>query len=366
MLYDRAEIKGSARITRDGYLVADALVARANNIQTYRASELGLTDRDPNDTVRIFRPESEVFAKDALASLAHRPITIDHPSEAVTSDNWRKLGIGDIGGDVMRDGEFIRVPIKIMDSSAVDAIAGDHREFSLGYAITLDMTPGEHEGRAYDGIARAFRYNHLAAVRAARGGSQLRIIDERPTKEKDVATITLDGLKVDLSDAEAVKAAIAKLETKVNDAEGKLAAAETQVVALTTDKATLEVKVTTLEKQVADSALTPAKLRDAAKAYAGVVAKAKALGVDVKDDMDEPAIQKAVVSAKLGDAAKDWTAEHIAVSFATLTADVKADDSATIFPIHTPKAVNDAEKAVADAYAEMIKDMTSASKPKAA
>jgi hypothetical protein len=38
--------------------------------------------------------------------------------------------------------------------------------------------------------------------------------------------------------------------------------------------------------------------------------------------MDEPAIRKAAVSARLGDVAKDWTDEQIAVSFDTLAADV--------------------------------------------
>ena len=39
--HDRATISGKARITREGYFVADALVAKANNIQDYRAVELG-------------------------------------------------------------------------------------------------------------------------------------------------------------------------------------------------------------------------------------------------------------------------------------------------------------------------------------
>lgn len=77
------------------------------------------------------------------------------------------------------------------------------------------------------------------------------------------------------------------------------------------------------------------QLRDAAKAYAQTVDKAKALGVTVSDEMDEPAIRKAVVSAKIGDAAKDWSDEQIAASFATLTADAKTADTVESF---TPRA----------------------------
>lgn len=361
----RVEIADGARITRDGYLVAEALVARANNIQTYRAAELGLNDREPDAVVRIFRPEEEVFARDALSSLAHRPITINHPAGDVGAENWKRLAVGDTGDEIIRDGERIRVPIKVMDSEAIDSIRTSHREFSLGYNLTLDMTPGEHAGQAYDGVARSIRYNHLAAVRAARGGPELRIVDERPDpKEKAVKKIVLDGLQVDLTDADAVTAAIEKLQGQAKAADEAKDKALADVAALTTDKATLEAKVATLEKQVADAAITPAKLRDAAKAYAVVVGKAKALGVQIADDMDEPAIMKAVVSAKLGDVAKDWTDDQIAVSFATLAKDVKAgDEKPGVTPIHAPAAVTDEAN---KAYDEMVNDLTSAWKPKQA
>lgn len=342
ILTDRAEIKGSARITRDGYLVADALVGKANNIQEYRAAELGLTDRQPDEIVRVFRPESVVFDAKALATLAHRPITLDHPAEAVTAENWKRFAVGDVGDEVIRDGERIRVPIKVMDADAVDSIAKDRQEFSLGYAATLDFTAGDHDGQAYDAALASVSYNHLAACRNARGGAELRIVDERepdrrkpqpgqpllsePTKLGDGKmphTLIIDGLQVPNVSDEA-RAAIEKLQGQLRDAAAAKAEAETQVATLTTDKATLDAKVTTLEKQVADAKLTPQQLRDAAKAYQGVVDQAKALGVTVTDDMDEPSIMKAVVASRVGDAAKDWNDVQIAASFATLAKDTKA------------------------------------------
>lgn len=321
MLYDRAEITGTARITKDGYFVADALVARANNIQEYRAGELQLADRTPTDIVRVFRPEAEVFARDALASLAHRPVTLDHPREDVSAENWRQLAVGDIGDEIVRDGEFVRVPLKIMDAPAIDSVRNDRREFSLGYSLTLDMTPGEHGGQAYDAVARHFRYNHLAAVRAARGGSELRIVDERP--QETPMKIKIGDAEVDATNGEAVRIAVDALNVKMADAVKRASDAEAQVATLTTEKSTADAKIVTLEQQLADAKITPAKLRDAAMAHAATVGKAKALGVTVADDMDAPAIMKAVVTAKLGDAAKDWTDDQIAVSFATLTADVQ-------------------------------------------
>lgn len=329
-LTDTAEIRG-ARITRDGFLVADALVARANNIQTYTAGELGLTDRAATDTIRVFRPEAEVFAADSMASAAHRPITLGHPSVMVDAKNWREYAKGDMGADIVRDGEFVRVPIKVMDAPTVDAVLADHREFSMGYTADFELTPGTFNGQAYDASVKNLRYNHLAACRAARGGSQLRIVDERRDDaqpgDRTMKTLTLDGLQVTDVSAPA-EAAIIKLQGQLKDAQTAQAKAETDLAASVTTAATKDAEIATLKTQLADAALTPAKLQDAAKAYATVTAQAKALGATVTDGMDSDAIKAAVVTAKLGDAAKGWTADQIATSFATLTAGLKVDDAA--------------------------------------
>ena len=122
------------RETRDGYLVATPLVARTG-IQEYRGIELGRADMD---VVRVFRPESEVFHKDAMASLAFRPITVNHPPDMVDSKNWRKYAVGQVGEEVARDGEFIRVPIMLMDGDAIRDVKSGKREISLGYTSDLD------------------------------------------------------------------------------------------------------------------------------------------------------------------------------------------------------------------------------------
>lgn len=135
-------------------------------------------------------------------------------------------------------------------------------------------------------------------------------------------TITFDGLPVEVTDA--AEAVIRKLEGQLADANKAKGDLETQVATLTTDKATLEAEKATLAKQVEDAKVTPAQLRDAAKVYQATADKAKALGVKVTDAMDEAAIMKAVVNAKLGDAAKDWNDVQIAASFATMSTDSKS------------------------------------------
>jgi len=220
-----------------------------------------------------------------------------------------------------------------MDQKAIDAWKNGKRELSVGYTCDLDWTPGTTDsGEEYQAVQRNIKINHTAQVKYGRAGSACRIGDSwgdqdpapNPTKDKTMTlkTITFDGLQVaDVSpDAEAV---IVKLQGQVADAASAKTTLDARVAELTTQNATKDAEIATLKTQLADAALTPAKLQDAAKAYALVVGQAKALGATVADGMDIPAIQAAVVAAKLGDAAKGWTADQIATSFATLANGVK-------------------------------------------
>lgn len=343
----------TVRRTRDGYLVADAKIARIG-IQNYSAGELGLTDRNPGDVIRVYRGEDEVFSTDSMATLAHRPVTVDHPAEMVTAKNWKKYAVGDTGGDVARDGDFIRVPLKVMDQRGIDAIEGGKRELSVGYFCDLDFTPGvSPKGEAYDARQTGITGNHLAICTRARAGSSCRIGDSWEPRDdapllgdRDMKTIMIDGVPVaDVSPA--AEAVINTLQSRLATATTAKDAAEGKIAELTTVSVTKDAEIATLKTQLADAALTPAKLQDAARAYALVVGQAKALGANVVDGMDIPAIQAAVVNAKLGDAAKGWTADQIATSFATLAAGVKV--SAT-------DAVNPLARAIADGAGANIND----------
>lgn len=331
LFQDRALIDGPARITREGHLVASARVAKANNIQDYMPSEIDMPPKADGSPYRIFRPESAVFAKDALASAAHRPITIDHPKEDVTAKNWKRLAVGDTGGEILRDGDFVRIPVMIMDERGVTAASSTHQEFSLGYDAQLDMTPGKFGDAEYDGSISDLRYNHLALVPSARGGQSLRIVDERPAPLRDsqepAMKIKIGDAEVDATNAEAVRVAVDVLNGKMADAATRATTAEAKVAEHAASIVAKDAEIVTLKQQVADSAITPDRLRDAAKSFAQVTGKAKALGVTITDAMDEASIKKAVVTAKMGDAAAKYTAEQVDIAFAVLTKDAKVADA---------------------------------------
>lgn len=130
--------------------------------------------------------------------------------------------------------------------------------------------------------------------------------------------ITIDSIPFELDD-QAV-AAVEKIQGQLADATAARDKAQTDLAKVTTELATKDAELVTAKAQLADAS-SPEKLRDAAKTYAAVVEKAKALGVTVTDAMSESDIIKAAVSAKVGDGAKDWNDAQLAASFATLQAD---------------------------------------------
>ena len=349
------------RRTKDGYLVAAPRVARTG-IQVYGGAEVGRQDLD---RVRVYRPEAEVFDKAALATIAHRPITNDHPSEPVTADNWRKYAVGQVDGNVARDGEFVRVPMVVMDGPTIADVEAGKRELSLGYSADLVWRTGVTDsGEEFDAVQTNIRVNHLAIVDAARGGPKLKIGDEsRPeitgvdrvplqngidngkTGDRVMAdkTYTIDGISVEMSEVahQIVQRTIQKIQDEAKVASDKLTVAQTDAVKAkdAADAALAEVKkasetkdaeIVTLKKQIEDAKITPKRLDEMVKDRAEVIAKAKAVLGDelVVDGKDLGEIRKQVVDKKLGDAAKDWNDDQVRASFATLTADVKVEAAA--------------------------------------
>jgi hypothetical protein len=336
-LADRLTLDAPRR-TSDGYMAVRAKAARTGVYQ-YGGSEVdpdnkhGLRDQQ---SVNVLRDADQVFAADSVRSFLMKPITNDHPKEAVTAANWRDHARG-VAAGAMRDGDHLAFDLVLMDSDAIAAVDAGKVELSNGYSADLEFG----DFTAPDGTKCAARQtnirgNHIALVDAGRAGPSCRIGDAAPcasatqsfldslhTQEKPVKTMLIDGLTVDISNADTAMATITTILAARDAATGKIAGLETQVATLTTDKATLEAQVATLDQAVKDAAPTPQQLRDAARTLGIAIGKAKALGVTVTDAMDEPAIMKAVVSAKMGDAAKDWNDAQIAASFAVLAKDAK-------------------------------------------
>lgn len=305
--------------------------------------------------VKVAREPADVFDAASAHSFIGKPITDDHPSEAVTSTNWRDHARGTVMGAKWEEGGYLSFDLMLTDATAISKVDAGKRELSNGYSC--DLVHGDFV--ASDGVACQFkqtniRGNHVALVDRGRAGPDCRIadaatcdtaprsiFDSLTTQEKPVKTMLIDGLTVDVSNADTAVATIQTLISARDTALGKVTTLDAQVATLTTEKTTLDAKVTTLEQAVKDAKPTPAQLRDAGKALMLAAGKAKALGVTVSDEMDEPAIMGATVKAKMGDAAKDWNDAQIAASFAVLTKDAKVADNTNVVPLGSPVMMGD-------------------------
>jgi hypothetical protein len=344
--------------TKDGYMAVRARAARTGVYQ-YSGAEIdptnahGLRDRS---SVNVLRDEGTVFDTAAARSFVGKPVTDDHPREAVTAANWRDHARGTIMG-AMRDGEYLAFDLLLTDAATIDKVTAGKRELSNGYGAELEFGTFT----ATDGTVCQARQskitggNHVALVDAGRAGPECAIKDgfavcdalpsnllDSLTQESPVPKIVLiDGLSVDVSNADTAATTIATLITARDAASAKAAGLETQVATLTAEGQTKDAKITTLEQQVKDAKPTPAQLREAGKALMVAADKAKAMGVAVSDEMDEPQIMAATVAKHMGDAAKEWTADQIAASFAVLTKDAKVLAQTSTVTAITPAFATD-------------------------
>jgi hypothetical protein len=223
------DLLSARRMTAEGYLIVPARIARVGT-QEYQASEIGL-DGDPDRFVNVYRPESEVFDPEAIASFDGLPITDDHPGESVTADNWGQYAVGFVRNP-RRDGDYLVCDLCITKRSAIDKIKSGKVELSAGYGADYIDKPGTTaDGQPYDAMQANIRGNHVAIVDAGRCGPACRVSDSKPqtrTGEPPMAKrrITVDGINLELEETEA---------SAVESIASKLQAATTQVGQLESD-----------------------------------------------------------------------------------------------------------------------------------
>jgi len=369
ILHDSVTVSGVRR-TEDGYLVAEARVARTG-IQDYLGTEIdpdnehGLRDKP---IVRVYRPESAVFHADAMQSYAYRPMTNGHPGgDGVNSKNWKDVAIGQTGGEVVRDGQFVKVPLVLMDAKAIDDYEAGKRELSMGYGAEVVFQDGTtDEGDHYDCYLGPMKMNHLSLEHRARGGEQLRIGDKKPQPPKgghDMADslrkLLVDGISIDVTEQGAQ--AIEKLAKQLNDA-----ASNTKTL---TDahSAALAVKDAALSKLQAELDDAKTKILSDSQIDARVKERADLIGVaKVIADADYTGktaaeIRKAAVHAKLGDAAVTGKDDaYIAVRFDILVEDAAKNPAND--PVRSHFQAQDGKPSgnpAADARAKMLADFNS-------
>lgn len=336
---DALTLDGSVQVTDRG-LVTVAKAARTG-IQIYLGSEMG---RPELDFVRVYRPADEVFADNALQSYSHAPVTLDHPNEPVTPENWDRYAKGEVSTAAKVNEGWVSLPLIVKSADAIAAIQSGKRELSAGYSCNIDWTAGTADGQSYDAVQRGIVINHLAIVDAARAGPEARIGDAKSwgamPLDKGLAPLNPSKKEDDMSDAlktvvlgdKAVQVAatdVATIEAFKADAAAKQAARDaahqSALAAKDAEIAKKDAEIDALKGKVLDVAAMDA----AVATRADLLAKAAAIAPDVKTaGLSDADIRKAVVTAKLGDAVKDKPEAYIDARF-----DILAEDAVAVDPV---------------------------------
>jgi hypothetical protein len=260
------------------------------------------------------RLPAEIFKRDSLDSLKLKPITNNHPKELVDSTNIKKLSVGTTGEKITHDAYNIMAPLLITDQKTIEDIKDGKRALSCGYLADIEEVSGVWGGVSYDVIQRNIRYNHVAVVDRGRAGDEavIKLDSQTPVgvfnfesqnttipKREDSSMSNLKNVKLDGVDYQAE----AKVIETLNQTQEKLDTATAELETIKKDKSTVEAdrdtkqdRIDALEKELEETKkVSPEKIDEAVTAKIKLLGSAEKAGVEVKDDMSDTDIKKAII-----------------------------------------------------------------------
>lgn len=171
--------------TDEGFLICSKVPVARIGYQFYGSQELGFIPsekiKQENNGYNVYRPEEEVFKEETLSSFEGKPITDDHPSEQVTSDNFQIYAKGNIKNVQRGSGEykdFILADLVIWDKELVNKIENGKQAVSVGYSCDYE----EHGKELWQ---KDIICNHIAIVDEGRAGEKAVIRDNLPKNEEE-------------------------------------------------------------------------------------------------------------------------------------------------------------------------------------
>lgn len=353
---------------------------------------------------RELRLPEEVFSPESLNSLKLKPVTLNHPSELVTPDNADMLQVGTLGDnpsettqtrdyngnwiddDKITDGINLAVDMCITKKEAIDAVLNGKQALSMGYTCDLEMAePGSvWAGIEYDYIQRNIRYNHCAIVDSARAGDNAKIelridssdavLQNKLVAKNDGGTkmlkkVNLDGIEYEAEES-VIKALNAhkdradKAELELDECKKKMQedkeGSEKKISELTANCDTQKERADKAEEELKvlkESQLDKAKLDEAVQAKLELLDNARKAEVEVKNDMSDLDIKKAIITSVFPKANFDGKDEvYIQARYdgALEVITEKADSSVRQATADVPETHTDS----ADAREKMIARMT--------
>lgn len=311
-----------------GSVVVPASVTRSG-VFTYHLADGGVQ--------REYRPPSEVFSADSLASLAYAPVTLLHPPKLVDPENWGDVSCGSVVSQPKQDGVWVVGDLQINKAEVISKVdTGDASETSCGYQCRTEMVSGvTDDGEHYDCIQRNIRYNHVALgpVGWARAGREARLrldsnsaiqggqVTTPKTEGKQGMKFRVDGVEYDTTkDSEAAKQAFEQNEKKHKN---RLDAKDVEITGLKTKLDAKDAEISDLKKKLDEKPNIPelVKSRVALELRARTFTKFDGIA-----DMSDRDIKVSVIkSVKKDFDEKEKSDDYITGMFESLEAPEKKD-----------------------------------------
>jgi hypothetical protein len=315
--------------TDDGFLTGRAIVTSCG-VFTYRRLDGTLQSE--------LRLPEDVFNEESLKSMCNKPLTNGHPDGLVKPETAKELQVGSLGsnpsswvdtyamtnprdagrGSSGSDGIHVANDLMITDGETILEVENGKQSLSMGYICDIEETAGVWAGVEYNAIQRNIRYNHCAIVPTARAGDAAMIhldgadavlvdkLKSEPIGGSSMKKIRIDGVEYEGEEklielyqtsskrADAAEAELAKVRA---DSDSAMKAA---VSAMEADRDNhkdradaAEAKIKELETKRLDSKQLDAMVL----ARTELLSNAAKAGVEVKADMAEVDVKKAVVAA---------------------------------------------------------------------
>lgn len=212
------EISDNLSYTPDGFLLAENVKIGRTGTQVYAPDEIPEIEPGADGLIRIQRTEEEVFNENVLASANGKPVTIDHPVEGVSPENWDKVAVGTMLNP-RREGNYLVADLLITSDYGIDQVINNKlRQVSLGYSADYkQISPGH-------GIQTGIVLNHLSIVEKGRAGPSCSIQDSintnllnNPLQEETKMSKTKSALSRFLKSWKTFDSEIEELEKEITD-----------------------------------------------------------------------------------------------------------------------------------------------------
>ncbi len=164
--------------TPEGFLLCMNVPIARTGWMEYADGEIPL-EAGEDGLIHIYRSAEEVFRPETMASFEGKDVTIRHPHEFVSPDNWDYLSKG-IAHNVRRANELddkgeesLLADLIVKDAMTIKLVKAGLREVSCGYEAEYEQTG------IGKGIQTNIIGNHIALVEQGRAGATYAINDEK-------------------------------------------------------------------------------------------------------------------------------------------------------------------------------------------